>query len=381
MIWVYALCLCSSYQFNSKLFFVCLPLCIACKKGTSGKLYAMKVMNKRRIKLKKSEQLALNERQALAAVESKFVISLSYSFQSPTDVYLILDLMTGGDLGFHLHQRGCFSKRECIYYTARIMLGLQHLHDKNYVYRDLKPENCLLSDDGRVKITDLGLAVQMTSTLHGAAGTRGYWAPEMLRRDSVSGKRCTYDHMVDWFSLGCCLAEFISGSNPFRSERALLFGTDKGKLTKEKAIDCATLEMEPEFRFESGFDLASADLCKRLLDKNEKTRLGGADNIVKHDYFAGVNWDSIIQDKKKPPFVPAKDVNAASQSEIGTFAEDKSYQETVLTAKDHAFYSDWDWTNSRSYTTEVLEFLVYERQTGEPLVPLNEHGNCCCGIS
>lgn len=341
----------------------------------------MKVMNKRRIKLKKSEQLALNERQALAAVDSKFVISLSYSFQSTSDVFLILDLMTGGDLGFHLHQRGCFSKRECIYYTARIMLGLQHFHDKNYVYRDLKPENCLLSDDGRVKITDLGLAVQMTSTLHGAAGTRGYWAPEMLRRDPKTGKRCTYDHMVDWFSLGCCLAEFVSGSNPFRSERALQFGTDKGKSTKEKAIDCATLEMEPEFRFEHGFDSASSDLCKQLLDKNEKTRLGGAENIMQHPFFAGVNWDSVIQDKKKPPFVPAKDVNAASQSEIGTFAEDKAYQETVLSDKDNEVYKDWDWTNARSFTTEVLEFLVYERQTGEPLVPLNEHGTCCCGIS
>ena len=75
----------------------------ACKKGTSGKLYAMKVMNKRRIKMKKSEQLALNERQSLAAVESPFVVNLKYTFQSKEDVFLILDLMTGGDLGYHLH--------------------------------------------------------------------------------------------------------------------------------------------------------------------------------------------------------------------------------------------------------------------------------------
>jgi len=111
---------------------------VACKKGTSGKLYAMKVMNKRRIKVKKSEQLALNERQALAAVESNFVVNLKYCFHSKDDVYLILDLMTGGDLGYHLHQKGRFPKKECQYYAARIMLGLQALHDKKYVYRDLK---------------------------------------------------------------------------------------------------------------------------------------------------------------------------------------------------------------------------------------------------
>jgi beta-adrenergic-receptor kinase len=207
----------------------------------------MKVMNKKRIKMKKSEQLALNERQALAAVESNFVVNLKYSFHSKEDVFLILDLMTGGDLGYHLHQKGRFPKKECQYYAARIMLGLQALHDQDYVYRDLKPENCLLADDGKVKITDLGLATKITPSLHGAAGTRGYWAPEMLRRDK-KGKRMPYGHTVDWFSFGCCVAEFISGSNPFRSEAALNFGLERGKQTKEKAIDCATLEMIPSFR-------------------------------------------------------------------------------------------------------------------------------------
>ena len=151
---------------------------------------------------------------------------LAYSFHSKDDVFLILDLMTGGDLSFHLMLKGLFSKKECQYYGARIMLGLQALHDKGYVYRDLKPENCLMSEDGRVKLTDLGLAVKISPNLHGAAGTRGYWAPEMLRRDK-NGKRMSYNQMVDWFSFGCMLAEFISGINPFRSERALNFGLEK----------------------------------------------------------------------------------------------------------------------------------------------------------
>jgi beta-adrenergic-receptor kinase len=352
----------------------------ACKKGASGKLYAMKVMNKRRIKMKRSELLAINERQALAAVESKFVINLKYSFHSKDDVYLILDLMTGGDLGFHLHQRGRFSKRECIYYAARIMLGLQALHDEQYVFRDLKPENCLLADDGRVKITDLGLATKISPTLHGAAGTRGYWAPEMLRRDS-RGKRLPYGHAVDWFSFGCCIAEFISGSNPFRSDAGLKFGLERGKQTKEKAIDCATLEMDPEFPPEK-FEPDAADLCRRLLDKNEKTRLGqnGCEEIMAHPWFKSISWDAIISDRKKPPFIPAKDVNAASQSEIGTFAEDKHYQETVLTAADEEIYKDWDWTNPCAFAAEVIEFLIYERVTGEPLVPLMQSSTCCCNI-
>jgi len=353
----------------------------ACKKGTSGKLYAMKVMNKKRIKIKKSEQLILNERHALSVVDSPFVVNLKYSFHSKDDVFLILDLMTGGDLSFHLQQRGRFPKKEGMYYAARIMLGLQALHDRNYVYRDLKPENCLLGEDGRVKLTDLGLATKVYPKLHGAAGTRGYWAPEMLRRDK-RGKRMPYGTSVDWFSFGCCVAEFVSGTNPFRSEMALNFGLERGKKKKEEAIDCATLEMDPVFDPKK-FDDDAADLCKRLLDKDEKKRLGvqGCKEIMDHPWFKDLNWESIITDRKKPPFVPPKDVNAASQSEIGTFAEDKTYHETVLDQKDEDYYKDWDWTNPRAFASEVIEFLIYERETGEPLLPMSTGGSCCCAIS
>ena len=191
----------------------------------------MKVMNKKRIKIKKSVQLALNERNILASIDSPFVVNLKYSFQTTTDVFLVLDLMTGGDLSFHLSRIRVFPKDQCLYYAARIVLGLQALHDKQFVYRDLKPENCLLDRYGRMKLTDLGLACKITPHLQGAAGTRGYWAPEMLRRDE-NGKKITYGHCVDWFSFGCLLAEFISGANPYRSEAALNFGKENGKKHK-----------------------------------------------------------------------------------------------------------------------------------------------------
>lgn len=356
-------------------------LVTGCRKGTSGKLYAMKVMNKKRIKIKKSEQLTLNERMVLAAVNSPFVVNLKYSFQSKTDVFLILDLMTGGDLSFHLSQKGFFPKKECLYYGARILLGLQALHDKNYVYRDLKPENCLLADDGRVKLTDLGLACRITSTLHGAAGTRGYWAPEMLRRDK-NGKRMPYGHTVDWFSFGCLMAEFISGTNPFRSEASLNFGLGKGKKTKEKAIDCATLEMDPVLLSDK-FDVDAADLCRKLLEKDETTRIGvnGCDAIMAHPWFKDVNWELITSDRKKPPFTPAKDVNALTQREIGQFTEDKVFQETVIDEKDDLIYKTWNWTNPTAYAAEVIEFLVHERDLGRPLLPIDNSSGCCCTIS
>ena len=130
----------------------------SCKRAFSGKMYAMKMMNKKRIKLKKSEKLCLNELQALKMIDSKYIVCLRYSFTTPTDIYLILDIMTGGDLGFHLQRNGQFTTKEARYYAARILVALQTLHDLNIVYRDLKPENILMDNNGRTRISDLGLA-------------------------------------------------------------------------------------------------------------------------------------------------------------------------------------------------------------------------------
>jgi hypothetical protein len=127
------------------------------------------------------------------------------------------------------------------------------------------------------------------------------------------------------------------------------------------------------------FEPDAADLCRKLLDKDENTRLGnvGCEEIMSHPWFNNVNWEMIITDRKKPPFRPPQDVNAASQSEIGNFAEDK---DTVIDERDEAIYKDWDWTNPRAFSAEVIEFLIYERETGEPLVPMPQNPTCCCGI-
>ena len=153
-------------------------------------------------------------------------------------------------------------------------------------------------------------------------------------------------------------------------------------IEQEKAIDCATMEMDPEFD-RSKFDADAEDLCQRLLDKNEHTRIGtkGCEEIMEHSWFKDVNWEMIITDRKKPPFTPPKDVNAASQSEIGQFAEDKAYQDTMIETKDDEFYRNWDWTNPRAFASEVIEFLIYERETGEPLVPVTQNATCCWVIS
>merc|ERR1711988_981132 len=153
-------------------------------------------------------------------------------------------------------------------------------------------------DKGRTKLSDFGLACKISSKgLSGAYGTRGYWAPEMLRRDN-QGKRLRYGKGVDWFSFGCVIYEMITGHSPFRTEIIYEF-TGLTKKDKNKAIDLATMEMNPDFTTPNRrasrplFDKDTIDICSKLLEKNPAKRLGsgeeGAFEIMFHPFFTQNN--------------------------------------------------------------------------------------------
>jgi beta-adrenergic-receptor kinase len=333
-----------------------------CKRCYSGRLFAMKVMNKKRVKLKKAEALCLNERNILSAVDSPYVVCLKYAFTTPTDLYLVLDLMIGGDLGYHLQRKHSFTMAETKFYAARILLGIGALHDLSIVYRDLKPENVLMDEHGYTKISDLGLACRVSrSGLSGTCGTRGYWAPEMLRRDS-QGKRERYSLSVDWFSFGCCIYEFLIGVSPFRTEAAKNWGKfpKLEKADKDKAIDLAIQEMDPDLDAIGLLDETTKDILRKLLNKDGKARLGakGYRDIMLHPWFADIDFDSLNQ--MQPPMVPPRDINMATQSEIGSFADDKQSRKVVLSEADHKHYETWLFISTRAFQEEVVEFLLME---------------------
>ncbi|XP_015686482.1 beta-adrenergic receptor kinase 1-like, partial [Protobothrops mucrosquamatus] len=171
--------------------------------------YAMKCLDKKRIKMKQGETLALNERIMLSLVSTgdcPFIVCMSYAFQTPDKLSFILDLMNGGDLHYHLSQHGVFSETEMRFYAAEIILGLEHMHNRFVVYRDLKPANILLDEFGHVRISDLGLACDFSKKKpHASVGTHGYMAPEVLQ------KGVAYDSSADWFSLGCMLFKLLRG--------------------------------------------------------------------------------------------------------------------------------------------------------------------------
>ena len=130
-------------------------------------------MDKKRVKAKQSEDLCLHERKVLALVDSPFICCLKYAFTTPTELCLVLDLMPGGDLGFHLSKLKRFPPATARYFASRTILAIAHMHSKKIVYRDLKPDNILLDMKGRSFVSDLGLATKVKPSLRGVAGTRG----------------------------------------------------------------------------------------------------------------------------------------------------------------------------------------------------------------
>ncbi|KAL4102408.1 hypothetical protein PRIC1_006153 [Phytophthora ramorum] len=316
-----------------------------CIKRTSASLYAMKVMNKKMIKKKHAEKLCLAERKILAMISSPFVVCLKYSFQTTEELFLVLDLRTGGDLSFHLN-RARFSETQVRFWAAQILLGIQHLHEKNIVYRDLKPENILLDEKGNCSISDLGLAVEVTPTLTG---------------------RC------DWWSYGCLVYELLYGKCPFRTSKAKALHEDK-----QQAYDKATLELTPAYDSKY-FSPDAAELIQQLLIRDPTKRLGakGAEEVKRMRFFSSIDWAAMEQMQISPPFVPDNEINAASQADIGSF--DISVVKGIkLSEQEQAAYSGWDYVCPETFQREAVEYLVWEVKHGPCTIGANN--NSCCSI-
>ncbi|KAG8445510.1 hypothetical protein GDO86_010322 [Hymenochirus boettgeri] len=280
----------------------------------TGKMYACKKLDKKRLKKKNGEKMALLEKEILEKVQSPFIVSLSYAYETKSHLCLVMSLMNGGDLKFHIYnigEKGIEMKR-VIFYSAQICCGILHLHSLKIVYRDMKPENVLLDDNGNCRISDLGLAVKVKdgSPITHRAGTNGYMAPEILKDEN-------YYYPVDWFSMGCSIFEMIAGYTPFKDP--------KEKLSKEE-VTRRTLEDQVVFQHPN-FTEDAKSVCRLFLAKKPEERLGSRsndDDPRKHTFFKSINFPRLEAGLVDPPFVPDPSVVYAKDiSDIADFSEVK----------------------------------------------------------
>ncbi|XP_055848139.1 G protein-coupled receptor kinase 2 isoform X1 [Episyrphus balteatus] len=319
----------------------------ACQVRATGKMYACKKLEKKRIKKRKGESMVLIEKQILQKINSRFVVNLAYAYETKDALCLVLTIMNGGDLKFHIYNMGGdpgFELLRARFYAAEVVCGLEHLHQQGIVYRDCKPENILLDDHGHVRISDLGLAVEIPEgeMVRGRVGTVGYMAPEVIDNDK-------YSFSPDWFSFGCLLYEMIEGQAPFRMRK---------EKVKREEVDRRVKE-DPE-KYSTKFNDEAKSLCQQLLAKSIKLRLGcrngrqGAREIKLHPFFNVINWKRLEAGMVEPPFVP--DPHAVYAKDVLDIEQFSTVKGVNIDDSDSNFYTKFNTGSvSISWQTEMIE--------------------------
>lgn len=192
------------------------------RKDEDSTPYAMKVLKKAFLVAKNQVEHTKSERRILRDIDHPFVVRLRYAFQSEDKLYLIMDYYNGGSLFFHLRKARRFRESHARFYAAQLVLAMEHLHQCNIAYRDLKLENILMDDQGYIALTDFGLSKEDVDVPNGAktfCGTAEYIAPELLRGSG-------YGKAVDWWSFGTLLYEMMTGQvnvHSFRKTNRCIF--------------------------------------------------------------------------------------------------------------------------------------------------------------
>ncbi|KAK3382895.1 serine/threonine-protein kinase sck1 [Lasiosphaeria ovina] len=263
------------------------------RKKDTKRIYAMKVLSKKVIVQKKEVAHTVGERNILvrtAMADSPFIVGLKFSFQTPSDLYLVTDYMSGGELFWHLQKEGKFEEKRAKFYIAELILAIQHLHQNDIVYRDLKPENILLDANGHIALCDFGLSkanLTKNDTTNTFCGTTEYLAPEVLLDEAG------YTKMVDFWSLGVLVFEMCCGWSPFYAE-------DTQQMYKNIAFGKVRFPRDT-------LSLEGRNFVKGLLNRNPKHRLGATDDaeeLKRHAFFQDIDWIALSKKLITPPFKP-----------------------------------------------------------------------------
>ncbi|KAL1747240.1 kinase-like domain-containing protein [Schizophyllum fasciatum] len=304
------------------------------QKRDTGKIFAMKSLNKQAMLQKDQLAHVRAERDVLAESNSPWVVQLFYSFQDPLYLYLVMEFLPGGDLMTMLIKYDTFSEDVTRFYIGQCVLAIEAVHKLGFIHRrDIKPDNILIDKDGHIKLSDFGLStgfhkqhdskyyqrlleqsnpqasagntrnsvlvnsINLTMTrkdqiatwkanrrklAYSTVGTPDYIAPEIFMQQG-------YDKACDWWSLGAIMFECLVGYPPFCSQTT--------HETYQKIMDWQRHLVFPD---DVHLSRESEELVRRMICSAD--RRFNVDQIKDHTFFYGVEWDAIRH--IDPPFVP-----------------------------------------------------------------------------
>ncbi|XP_069762417.1 3-phosphoinositide-dependent protein kinase 1a isoform X1 [Narcine bancroftii] len=254
---------------------------VLAREQTTGKEFAVKILEKRHIIKENKVPYVTRERDIMSRLDHPFFVKLYFTFQDEEKLYFGLSYAKNGELLKYIRKQGSFDENCTRFYSAEIVSALEYLHEIGIIHRDLKPENILLSEDMHIRITDFGTAKVLSSDSTQAransfVGTAQYVSPELLTEKSACKSS-------DLWALGCIIYQLVAGLPPFRAGNEYLIFQKIIKL---------------EYEFPEKFFPKAKDLVQKLLVSEHTMRLGceemGGYGLLKaHPFFEPIAWENL----------------------------------------------------------------------------------------
>ena len=304
--------------------------------SNSTEYYALKTIQRSRVNSKKGASHVMSEKAALTAlIECPYVVTLHDTFKDGTNLYFLLECVSGGPL--HHHLRGATNHRfpisTTLFYATQVSMALGACHAHDFIYRDLKLSNILLLPSGNIKLTDFGFAKHLPwkETTRTYCGTPHAMAPEIIMLKNNNEETETnkgYDRAVDWWAFGILIYEMLQSRPPT--------GYEGGTVTENAIMKGHVDASFPIDIFGENTETSVLNFLFSLWRIDPATRLGGTsacgvDEVQAHPWMVDV-VDDIRHGIIEPP-VP--------NSNFFSVTEDQNQESKTLTDAEQAMFSDF----------------------------------------